>query len=78
MPQDLLSVVMLRLELIYSSIDLWSSYLPKITIVTIKNRRRGESKPGFIWRTTAKVCVKIRPIRRFRELWAGIQAKTIC
>ena len=38
------------------------------TVVTIKNRRRGESKPGFIWRSTAKVCVKIRPIRRFREL----------
>ena len=39
-----------------------------ITVVTIKNRRTGESKPGFIWRSTAKVCVKIRPIRRFRDI----------
>ena len=38
------------------------------TVVTVKNRRRGESMSGFIWRRTAKVCVKIRPIRRFREL----------
>ena len=38
------------------------------TVVTIKNRRRIESKPGFIWRTTAKVGVKLRPVRRFREL----------
>ena len=38
------------------------------TVMTIKNRHSGESMSGFIWRRTAKVCVKIRPIRRFREL----------
>ena len=38
------------------------------TVVTIKNRRRGESMSGIIWRRTAKDCIKIRPIRRFREL----------
>ena len=42
------------------------------TVATIKNRRRGESMSGFIWRSTAKVCVKIRPIRRFRELCQGL------
>ena len=39
------------------------------TVVTIKNRRSGESMSGFIWRSAAKVCVNVHPIRRFRELW---------